>query len=153
MFMEKKKKSQFLCEKACPHLSLYAPSQVMHLLLDTQWNRVISGTSGRTFSSVAQSCPTLCDPMNCGTPGLRVHHQFPKSTQTHVHWVGDAIQPSHPLSSLLLLPSIFPSIRVFSKCQFFASGGHSIGVSALASVLPMNIHLNWYTCLTNLWFL
>ena len=51
------------------------------------------------FSSVAQSCPTLCDPMNCSTPGLPVHHQFPEFTQTHVHRVSDAIQPSHPLSS------------------------------------------------------
>ena len=51
------------------------------------------------FSSVAQSCPTLCDPMDCSTPGLPVHHQFLEFTQTHVHWVGDAIQPSHPLSS------------------------------------------------------
>ena len=51
------------------------------------------------FSSVTQSCPTLCDPMNCSTPGLPVHHQFPEFTQTHIHRVGDAIQPSHPLSS------------------------------------------------------
>ena len=51
------------------------------------------------FSSVAQSCPTLCDPMNCGTPGLPVHHQLPEFTQIHVHQVSDAIQPSHPLSS------------------------------------------------------
>ena len=51
------------------------------------------------FSSVTQSCLTLCDPMNCSTPGLPVHHQLPEFTQTHVHWVGDAIQPSHPLSS------------------------------------------------------
>ena len=51
------------------------------------------------FSSVAQSCPTLCDPMNRSTPGLPVHHQLPDFTQTHVHWVSDAIQPSHPLSS------------------------------------------------------
>ena len=50
------------------------------------------------FSSVAQSCLTLCDPMNRSTPGLPVHHQLPESTQTHVHRVGDAIQPSHPLS-------------------------------------------------------
>ena len=50
-------------------------------------------------SSVAQSCPTLCDPMNRSTPGLPVHHQFPEFTQTHVHRVSDAIQPSHPLSS------------------------------------------------------
>ena len=49
--------------------------------------------------SVAQSCPTLCDPMNHSTPGLPVHHQLPEFTQTHVHWVSDAIQPSHPLSS------------------------------------------------------
>ena len=51
------------------------------------------------FSSVAQSCPTLCDPMNCSTPGLPVHHQLLEFTQTHIHWVSDAIQPSHPLSS------------------------------------------------------
>ena len=51
------------------------------------------------FSSVAQSCPTLCDPMNLSTPGLPVHHQLPEFTQTHVHRVRDAIQPSHPLSS------------------------------------------------------
>ena len=51
------------------------------------------------FSSVSQLCPTLCNPMNCSTQGLPVHHQLPEFTQTHVHWVGDAIQPSHPLSS------------------------------------------------------
>ena len=51
------------------------------------------------FSSASQSCPTLCDPMNCSTPGLPVHHQLPEFTQTHVHRVGDTIQPSHPLSS------------------------------------------------------
>ena len=51
------------------------------------------------FSSVTQSCPTLCDPMNHSTPGLSVHHQLPEFTETHVHQVSDAIQPSHPLSS------------------------------------------------------
>ena len=51
------------------------------------------------FSSVAQSCPTLCNPMNRSTPGLPVHHQLLEFTHTHVHWVGDAIQPSHPLLS------------------------------------------------------
>ena len=66
------------------------------------------------FNSVAQSCLTLCDPMDCSTPGLPVCHQLPELTQTHVHQVGDAIQPSHPLSPLLV-PSIFPSIRVFSN--------------------------------------
>ena len=64
------------------------------------------------FSSVAQSYPTLCDPMNRSMPGLPVHHQLPEFTQTHVHRVGDTIQPSHPL---LLLLSIFPSITVFSS--------------------------------------
>ena len=52
------------------------------------------------FSSVAQSCPTLCDPMNCSTPGLPVHHQLPEFTQTHILRVRNAIQPSHPLSPL-----------------------------------------------------
>ena len=51
------------------------------------------------FSSVTQSCPTLCEPMDCSTPGLPIHCQLPEFTQTHFHWVSDAIQPSHPLSS------------------------------------------------------
>ena len=67
------------------------------------------------FSSVTQSCPTLCDPMNRSTPGLPVHHQLPEFTQTRVRRVSDAIQPSHPLSSPLLLPPIPPSIKVFSS--------------------------------------
>ena len=67
------------------------------------------------FSSVAQSCPTLCDPMNRSTPGLPVHHQLPEFTQTHVHRVSDAIQPSHPLSSPSPPVSNPPSIRVFSN--------------------------------------
>ena len=62
------------------------------------------------FSSVAQSCQTPCDPMDCSIPGLPVHHQLPELTQTHVHWVGDAI-----LCCPLLPPSIFPSIRGFSN--------------------------------------
>ena len=67
------------------------------------------------FSSVTQVCPTLWDPMNRSTPGLHVHHQIPRFTQTQVHRVSDAIQPSHPMSSLLLLPPIPPSIRIFSN--------------------------------------
>ena len=67
------------------------------------------------FSSVAQSCPTLCDHMNHSTPGLPFHHQLPESTQTHVHRVGDAIQLSHPLSFPSPPASIFLSIRVFSN--------------------------------------
>ena len=61
------------------------------------------------FSSVTQSCPTLCDPVDCSTPGLPVHHQLPEPTQTRVHHVGDAIQPSHPLSS--------PSLPTFNLSQ------------------------------------
>ena len=74
----------------------------------------MKGLSSVQLSSVAQSCPTLCNPMNHSTPGLPVHHQLPEFTQTHIHRVSDAIQPSHPLP-LLLLPPIPPSIRVFSN--------------------------------------
>ena len=94
------------------------------------------------FTSVAQLCPTLCNPMDCSTPGLPVHHQLLESTQTHVYRVGDAIQPSHPRPLLLPL-SIFPSIRVFSMTRLFAPGGQSIGVSASASVLPMSVQ-DWF---------
>ena len=91
------------------------------------------------FSSVAQRCPTLCDPMICSTLAFPVHHQFPELTQTHVHWVGDAIQPSHPLLSPS--PPAFNLSqhqgRSFIMSQFLAPGGWSIGVSA--SVLSMNI--------------
>ena len=66
------------------------------------------------FSSVTQSCPTLYDPMDCSTPGFPVLHHLPEHSQTRVHWVCDAIQPSHPLLSLLLL-SVLPSIRVPSN--------------------------------------
>ena len=77
-----------------------------HLL----WKRWLSVQ----FNSVVQSCPTLCDPMNRSTPGLPLHYQLPEFTQTHVHQVSDAIQPSHPLLLLLLSP-IPPNIRVFSN--------------------------------------
>ena len=85
-------------------------------------------------------CLTLCDPMDCIMLGLPVHQQLPEFTQTHVHLVGDTIQPSHPLSS----PSppafnLSQHQRSFPMSQFFTSGGQSIGVSASASVLPMNI--------------
>ena len=67
------------------------------------------------FSSVAQLCLTLYNPMDCSTPGLPILHYHPEFVQTHVHWVGDTIQPSHALLPLSLLPSIFPSIRVSVK--------------------------------------
>ena len=68
-----------------------------------------------SLSSVAQLCPSLSNPLECSTPGFPVHYQLPELAQTHVHHVSDAIQPSHPLSALLLPPSIFPSIRFFSS--------------------------------------
>ena len=73
------------------------------------------------FSSVAQLCPTLCDPMNCSTAGIPVHHQLPEFTQTHVHRVGDAIQPSHPLSS----PSP-PTFNLSQHQRLFISSSHQV---------------------------
>ena len=91
----------------------------------------ISYTSDQ-FSSVAQSCLTLCDPMNCSTPGHPVHNHLLEFTQTHVHQVGDAIHPSHHLLSSPPPPALNPS-----KHQgLFQWGGQSTGVSASASVLP-----------------
>ena len=91
------------------------------------------------FSSVTQSCPTLCDPMNHTMPGFPVHQQLPEFTKTHVHKVGDAIQASHPLSSPSPpVPNPPTASEPFSVSQLFAWGGQSIGVSALVSVLPKN---------------
>ena len=99
--------------------------------------------------SVAQSSPTLCDPMGCSTPGFPVLHYLLEFAQTHVHWVGDAIQPSHPTFSSC--PQSFPASRSFPVSQFFTSGGQSIGVSASASVLPMNIQ-SWFPLGWLVWF-
>ena len=84
------------------------------------------------FSSVAQSFPTLCDPMNCSTPGLPVHHQLLEFTQTHVHLVSDAVQPSHPLSS----PSP-PAFNLFQHQSLFkwVSSSHQV-----AKVLEFQLH-------------
>ena len=86
--------------------------------------------------SVSQSCRTLCDPMDCSTPGFPVLHYLPEFAQTYVHWVGDAIQPSSvsPFSSHL---QSFPASGSFPVNQFFASGSQSTGSSASASVLPI----------------
>ena len=89
------------------------------------------------FSSVAQSCPTLCNPMNHSTPGLPVHHQLPEFTQTHVHRLGDAIQPSSVVSFSSCPQSLLAS-GSFRMSQLFTWGGQSIGISAPASVLSIN---------------
>ena len=93
-------------------------------------------------SSVAQSCPTLCDPMDYSMQGFPVHHQLLELAQIHVHWVGDAIQPIS--SSVISLSSCFqfsPASGSFPVSCFFASGSQSIG--ATASVLPMNVQ-DWF---------
>ena len=87
----------------------------VHNELDLATEQHFSSGEGVSVSSAAQSCLTLCDPMDCSTPGFPVHHQLLEHAQTHVHRVGDAIQPSHPLSSPSPPPSSFPSIRVFSN--------------------------------------
>ena len=91
------------------------------------------------FSSVAQSFPILCGPMDCSTLDLPVHHQLPEFTQIHVHQVGDAIQPSHPLLSPSLPTLILSQYQGLQMSQFFVSGGQRIGISSSSSVLPMNI--------------
>ena len=92
------------------------------------------------FSPVTQSCLTLCNHMEGGTPGLLAHHQLLEHAHTYVHRVSDAMHPSHSLYPLFLLPSIFPRIRVFFPVNhLFTSHGQSIGASTSASVLSMNI--------------
>ena len=91
------------------------PSMGLHRV-GRDWPELAAVAATVQFSSVAQSCPIVCDPMNHSQPGPPLHHQLPELTQTHVHLVGDAIQPSHPLSSPFppaLNPQ--PSIRVFSN--------------------------------------
>ena len=80
------------------HLFMSSSNSFINVLQFFIYSSFISFSSIQ-FSSVSQSCPTLCDPMNHSTPGLPGHHQLPEFTQNHVHRVGDAIQPSHPLSS------------------------------------------------------
>ena len=111
--------------------------KAMNLKRCTRGQLTLFCLSSVQFSSVAQSCPTLCDPMNCSTPGLPVHHQIPEITQTHVHRVGDAIQPSHPLSSP------FPPAPNPSQHQSlfqWVNSSHEVPkvleFSALASFLP-----------------
>ena len=111
--------------------------KVMSLLFNMLSRLVItflprSKFSSVHFSSVAQSCPTLCDPMNCSMPGLPVHHQLPESTQTHVHWVSDAIQPSHPL-----LPPSPPTFYLSQHQRLlqWVSSSHRV-----AKVLEFQLH-------------
>ena len=91
------------------------------------------------FSSIGQSCLTLCDAMDCSTPGHPVHHHLPEFTQTHAHWVDGISSSVVPFSCL----QSFPVSGSFPMSQFFAPGGQNTGVLASTSVLPMNIQ-NWF---------
>ena len=107
-----------------------------------QFESINSSVLNLKFSPVIQSCLTLCDPMDCSTPGFPVYHQLLEVTQTHAHWVGDAIQPSHPL------PPPSPPALNLSQHQdwLITSGGQSIGASA--SILPIDIQL-WFPLVLN----
>ena len=114
------------CLTLCDHMDHSQPGSSAHVTLQA---RILV-----QFHSV-----THCDPMGCSTPGLPVHHQLPELTETHVHRVGDTIQPSHPAIPFSSCFQSFPPSGSFQLSQFFTSGGQSIGVSASALDLPMNI--------------
>ena len=123
------------------HPIAFLAGSLLHFLISSK-SRILSYKScphKGQFSSVTQSCPTLCNPMDYSTPGFPVHHQIwslLKNMST------ESVMPSNHLilcRPLPIPPSVFPSIRVFSSQSVLQSGGQSIGVSASASVLPMNI--------------
>ena len=118
-----------------------AQGTLLSTLLWPTWEKSLRKKS---VSSVAQSCPTFFDPMDCSTPGLPVHHQLPEFTQTQVHRVSDG----HPAISSSVIPfsscfQSFPASESFLMSWLFGLGGQSIGASASASVLPMNIQ-DWF---------
>ena len=102
------------------------------------------------FSSVTHSCPTLCNPMNCSTPGLPVHHQLLEFTHTQVHRVSDAIQSSHPLLSPFPPPHSPSQHQSFPMTQLFTWGGQSTGVLPLAAFLPKNTQ-GWSSLEKTVW--
>ena len=102
------------------------------------------------LSSVAQLCLAICKPLDCSTSGFPVHHQLPELAQTHVHPVGNAIQPSHPVFPFSSCLQSFPLSGSFPVSQFFSSGEQHIGALASASVLPMNIQDSFPLRLTGL---
>ena len=127
--MEDERKNK-LVSFSCHHLVRNVCKRT-HILLSLKFDSVIF----HCYYSVAKSRPTLCYSLDCSTPGLPVLHHLLGFAQIYVHWVGDAIQPSHPLS-LPFLPALnlFPASGSFAVSQLFASGGQSIGASASTSV-------------------
>ena len=143
--------SSFSLPFSCPYWSSFTPCQDTHGITRflTYYNEHFIFSSKTLNDNLvlllfSLSHVQLWDPMDCSTPSFPVLHHLLEFAQTHVHWVGDAIQPSHPLlfSSPPSLQS-FPASGSFPVSQFFTSGGQSIGASASASVLPMNIH-GWF---------
>ena len=128
----------FIC--SFPQCETEIRSSLEYSLLDLLFHMPLN----LQFSSLTQSCATLCNPMDCSMPGFPVHHQLPELAQTHVHQVSDAIQPILasvvPFSSCL---QSFPASGPFPVNQFFTSGGQSIGASASASVLPMKFRTDF----------
>ena len=116
--------------------------QLIHPFIIHICNAFISSVI-QSFSSVPQSCPTLCNPIDCSTPGFPVHHQLPELTQIHVHPVNDEIQQSHPVIPFSSHLQSFPPSGSFPMSQLFTSLGQGIGFSVSASVLPMNIQ-EWF---------
>ena len=116
--------------KTCKFPTLWSPSKPIPLSCLFFHNM---------FTSVAHLCPTLFQPMDCSMPGFPIHYQLPELAQTHVHQVGDDIQPSRPVIHFSSHLQSFPASGSFPVSQFFESGDQSIGASASASVLPINI--------------
>ena len=104
---------------------------------------ILQGNCTCCHCSVSQSCPTLWDLMDCSSPGFPVVYHLVELAQTHVHWVNDAIQPSHSHCPPLLLSSIFPALGSSPMSWLLTSGGQSIGASASEPALPMNIQ-GWF---------
>ena len=93
--------------------------------------------------SVANLCPTLCNPMDCSMTGFPVPHHLQEFAQVHDHWISDTIQPSHPVTCFSSCPPSFPAPGSYLMSWLFSSDGQSIGASASASVLPMSIQ-DWF---------
>ena len=134
-FFTARNHSTRICKRG--NLALVQFAKMYALTLD-----YVSLEEGNCYS-VTQSHLTLCNPMNCSMPGFPVLHHLPEFAQTHVHSVSDAIQPSYPLVPFSSCPQSLPASGSFPMSQFLASGGQSIGASASASVLPMNIQ-GWF---------
>ena len=111
------------------------------VLFMTRWHSI--GRNLVVCCLVAKSCQTLYDLVDCSPPGLPVLHYLPKFAQTHIHWVGDAIQPSHPLLPPSPLPSNFPISKSFLMSHLFSSGDQNFGAPASAMVLLMSIQ-DWF---------